>query len=87
MSYYSVKLISVQRVDSLFIIGKESTHPETAVHSWHEHDSRQDNQTGDEEADHQAGAADDTQSGWDYIHIKNYLFISACVFNAFSVTG
>lgn len=35
-------------------------HPKTAVHGRDEHDGQQDNETGDEEADHQVGAAEDT---------------------------
>lgn len=38
----------------------EMTHPVTAVHSGDEHDSQQDEQSGDEEAHHQVGPADDT---------------------------
>lgn len=38
----------------------EQTHPIAAVHSGDEHDSRQDDEAGDEEAHHQAGAAQRT---------------------------
>lgn len=35
-----------------------ATHPITAVDGWDKHDSHQYNESGDEEAHHQAGAAD-----------------------------
>lgn len=36
---------------------RQRPHPVAAVHGGHEHDGHQDNEAGDEEADHQAGAA------------------------------
>lgn len=58
----------------------ENTHPKTAVHSWDEHDSRQDNETGDEETDHQTGAAGDTVCHYIHMMILAAFFMVHCLF-------
>lgn len=45
----------------------ERTHPKTAVDGRDEHHRRQDNETGDEEADHQTRAAHNKDRGRDHL--------------------